>query len=252
MNMEPTAEEVNLLPYHEMSPFLRFFSIFYAPKETFLSLTRSKWAWVIAVLVTTIVVTACFPFIRDIVAKDQVRKLENSSLLESLPKEQRQKIIDNNREAILNPPAWQYAIGFVAPFAVAAIVAAVLLMIGNVFLGGDTKYSHMLTVYGFAGLIGIPEMIVKSILISMKGSTEIATSLAIVLGSSNTGSFAYSFLNMFDVFTAWMLSVLIIGMTVFLPNVSSKKIVFWVLLFWLIWALIKSIVSSFTGGAFGV
>jgi hypothetical protein len=235
-----------------MSPFLRFFSIYYAPKETFLSLTRSKWAWVVAILVSTIVITACFPFIRDIVAKDQVRKLENSSLLESLPEERRQEIIDQNREAILHPPVWQYAIGFAAPFVAALAVAAVLLMIGNVFLGGETKFSQMLTVYGFAGLIGIPEMIVKTFLISLKGSTDVATSLAIVLGSTDTSSMLYTLLNKFDIFTAWMLSVLIIGMSVFLPNVSGKKIAFWVLLFWFIWALIISLVSSFTGGAFGM
>jgi len=250
--MEPNAEEVNALPYQEMSPFLRFISIFYAPKETFMSLTRSKWAWVVAVLVTTIVVTACFPFIKDIVAKDQVRKLENSTLLQSLPQEQREEAIERNQQAILNPPIWQYAIGLVAPFAAALVVAAVLLMIGNVFLGGDAKYSQMLTVYGFAGLIGIPEMIVKTILISMKGSTDIATSLAIVLGSSDTSSMLYTLLNKFDVFTAWMLAVLIIGMDVFLPNVSVKKVAFWVLLFWFIWALIVALVSSFTGGAFGI
>jgi len=249
--MEPFANEANDLQYVEMNPFVRFSSLFYSPKETFMSLTRSKWAWVFPVLITTLVVTACFPFMRDVLAKDQVRRLENSSLLESLPKEHRQEIIDNSREAILNPPIWQYAIGFAFPYVAALAVGAILLMIGNIFLGGNAKYYHMLTVYAFSALVGIPETIVKTFLIASKGSTDVATSLAVVLGSSDTTSFLYALLNKFDIFTAWMMSVLIIGMTVFLPKVSGKKIAIWVISFWLIWIILISLASSFTGGAFG-
>ncbi|MFH1892976.1 MAG: YIP1 family protein [Candidatus Zixiibacteriota bacterium] len=249
--MEPFANEANDLQYTEMSPFLRFFGLFYSPKETFMSLTRSKWAWIFPILVTALVVTACFPFMRDVLAKDQVRRLENSSLLESLPKEQRQEIIDNSRESILNPPIWQYAIGFAFPYIAALAVGAILLMIGNIFLGGDAKYFQMLTVYAFSALIGIPETIIKTFLIHSKGSTDVATSLAVVLGSSDTTSFLYALLNKFDIFTAWMMSVLIIGMTVFLPRVSGKKITIGVISFWLIWTIIISLASSFTGGAFG-
>lgn len=249
--MEPTANEASELQYTEMSPFLRFFSLFYAPRETFMSLTRSKWAWVFPILITVLVATACFPFMRDILAKDQVYRLENSRLLESLPTQQRQEIIDNSRESILHPPIWQYAIGFVFPYLAALIVAAILLMIGNIFLGGNAKYFHMLTVYSFSALIGVPETIIKTLLISAKGTTDVATSLAVLLGSSDTTSFMYTLLNKFDIFTAWMISVLIIGMTVFLPRVSTRKIAIWIILFWLIWAVIISLGSSFTGGAFG-
>ena len=250
--MTSEVSEVSGLAYTPMNPFLRFINIYYSPKEVFTSLTRSKWVWIIPVVVVFLVGLACYPYMKSVMAEEIAQKMENSSLLEAMPEAERQEIVDSTRDSILNPPAWRLAIGVLGPIIGALAVGAILLLIGNIILGGRAKYAGMLNVYSFASLISIPETIIKTYLIHAKQTMDIRTSLAIILPSDDTISFVYAFFNKIDIFTIWLLSLIVIGMAVFLPKVSTKKIAVWVCAFWLLWVVIASAVSAFTGGAVGI
>lgn len=236
----------------QMNPALRFINIFISPRETFESLKGSKWAWIVPVILVFLVGMAVYPIIKDIVIEDQVYRLENNKWMQNLPESQRQEIIENTRESMESPPPWQYGIGIVWTAAMALIGAAVLLLIASVILGGEARFWDMVNVYAFSALVGIPETLVKTFLIKMKGTTDVRTSLAILLPSDENMSFLYFFLNKIDIFSIWMLALLVIGINVHVPNVSKNKIAIWVVAFWLIWVLLISTFSVFSGGSFGL
>jgi len=235
-----------------MSPFLRFINIFYSPKEVFASLTRSRWAWITPVIVLFVIGLATYPLMKTIIADERVRAMENSPLFQRLPESQKEEIFESTRESIINPPPYQYALGILGTFIPLLVGGGIMLLIGNIILGGETKLWAMLNVYAFASLISIPESIVKVPLILSKKSMDIRTSLAIILPGDDTASFTYAFLNNIDIFSIWMITLVVIGMGVFLQNVSAKKIAVWVSIFWLIWVLINSTMEHFLGGGFGL
>lgn len=250
--MVPHEEEINGLPYLDMNPAVRFTNIFMSPKETFMSLTRSKWAWIIPILIVFAVSTTSYLMLKPIVVEEQLRRMENAPWFGSMSETQREEIISNTRESMENPPIWQWAIGPIAAVAITMILAAILLLIGNIILGGEAKFTGMLHVYAFASLITVPETIIKGALMHMKQSMDVHTSLALLMPSGDTSSFLYNFLDKIDIFGIWLIAVVIIGMSVFLPKVTPKKIGIWVSSFWLIWILLSSVASKFTGGMFGM
>jgi hypothetical protein len=250
--MVTDKQSLENLPYVKMNPLNRFISIFYAPKETFLSLTRSKWVFVIPIIVIYAVGMICYPAMKSYLVEDQVSKLENNPLLDRLPEEQKRETIEQTRKAILDPPVWQLALGLVWQAAATFVVAGVLFLIGSTFLGGSTSYRGMLHVYSFAALVSVPEGIIKTVLIVAKKSMDVRTSLAVFLPGNDTTSMLFSLLNKIDIFSIWMVSLVVIGMSVFVPTVSPKKLAIWVVAFWVIWIVISAAVSSFAGGAFGL
>ncbi len=250
--MVPGEEEVNGLPYIEMNPAARFTNIFISPTETFMSLTRSTWAWVIPIVIVFLVGMASYSFLKPIVIDEQIRRMENAPMFSSMSDSQKEEIMTKTRENMENPPIWQWAIAPVGSIATTLIISAILLLIGNIILGGDAKYVGMLHVYSFATLISVPETIVKAILIHLKQSMDVHTSLALIMPSGDTTSFLYNFFDKMDIFTIWLLAVVTIGMSVFLPKVQLKKIGVWVVVFWLIWVILSALASKFTGGMFGI
>jgi len=235
-----------------MNPAARLINIFISPRETFESLKDSKWAWIIPVLLIFILSQAVYPVIKDIVIEDQIYKMENNRFIENLPESQKEEILENTRESMENPPLWQYAIGFVGSFAMMLIGGAFLLLIASVILGGETNFWNMVNVYAYAAMVGIPETLIKTFLIKSAGTTDVRTSLAILLPSNENTSFIYFFLNKIDIFSIWMLVLLIIGIHVNVPNTSKNSAAIWVVVFWLVWVLAICGVSMLTGGSFGI
>jgi hypothetical protein len=250
--MVPSEEEINGLPYSDMSPAARFVNIFVSPKETFMSLTRSKWAWIIPILIVFAVEITFFLVLKPVIMEDLIHKFENSKLVELMPESDREQALTKMKNDIENPPLWRWLVGPVEPLAKALIVAAILLLIGNIILGGDAKFTGMLHVYAFASLIAVPETIIKGILVHMKQSMDVHTSLALLMPSGDTSSFLFNFLDKIDIFAIWLLAVVTIGMSVFLPKVMPKKIGIWVTSFWLVWIIFIAALSMFTGGMFGI
>ncbi|MCK4655805.1 MAG: hypothetical protein KAT85_02200, partial [candidate division Zixibacteria bacterium] len=67
-----------------------------------------------------------------------------------------------------------------------------------------------------------------------------------------TSSFTYAFLNNIDIFSIWMVSLVVIGMGVYLQKISVKKIAVWISILWLIWVFINSTMEYYIGGGFGL
>lgn len=250
--MTMTVQEANGLAYVEMNPFMRFVNLFISPKETFQSLTRSRWAWIAPLLLSMLVGIAAYMVMKPYVVEEQLRRIEQMSFFQSMTAEQQEATMERVRDSMENPPAWQYAIMPIAAFIAVLIITGVLLLVGNIILGGQTKFINMLHVYSFSGLIAIPAWIVKTFLVMSKQNADVRTSLAVLVPSADTSSWAYAILNMADIFSIWTLTVIVIGMGVFIPNISPKKAAIWLVVFWLAWVVISTLLTKLTGVAFGM
>jgi hypothetical protein len=249
--MAPESLENNGIPAVTMSPLLRFVNVFISPRETFASLSRSKWAWIAPVIVTFLIGLAAYPFMKTIVADERIRNMEKSPLFERLPESQKEEIFESTRESILNPPWYNWALGIAGAFVAVLLAGALMLLVANPILGGETKLWMMMNVYAFSALIAIPEAIVKVPFVVTKQTLDIRTSLAIILPADDTSSFTYALLNNIDIFSIWMVALIVVGMSVLLPKASTNRIAVPIAFLWLIWVVINSAMEHFIGGGFG-
>lgn len=248
--MESGNIEQNGAAAVQMNPLLRFINIFHSPREVFKSLSGSKWAWIAPIILIFVTMTITYPFIKDIMADEQALMMENNPLLDRLPESQRQQIIEEQAESVRNPTILTRAGKLIGLTVAVLIVGAILLLLGNLILGGSAKYYDMLNVCSFSFMVLIPSEIIKTPIIAAQETLDIRTSLAIILPSESYMSFAHIFLGMAtDIFVMWIVATIVIGMSVVLPRVSMAKIAGWLIGIWLlISAGLSLAISFFTGG----
>jgi hypothetical protein len=168
---------------------------------------------------------------------------------ENIPEQAKASIIERIEEQT-QPPLWQMAIAPVGVLVSFIVVAAVLFFAFNVLLGGDSTFRRVLSAYCYSSLVAIPASIVKFPLVMAKGNINVQTSLALILSPDKQGSFIYSVLSSFDIFTIWQVLLLSIGLGV-MYKFTTKKALMAVLVLWIIWILLKSGLGSAFGGSLG-
>lgn len=95
------------------------------------------------------------------------------------------------------------------------LAIGLLMLMANVFLGGDASFKQVLSMYAWAGLITALGMVVKAVIILVKNSADVRTSLAILLPAGEMKTWSFVILNTFtDVFTIWAAIVTIIGVSI--------------------------------------
>ena len=92
-------------------------------------------------------------------------------------------------------------------------------------------------VFCLAGLIGVLELIIKSIIMLAKDSVHAYTSLALFLDPGQFNEISFQLLNVVDVFTIWKLVVFILGFMVIYKFPRNKAIMGMVILFVLFTAI---------------
>ena len=219
-------------------------NVFFEPRRLFESL-KIKPTWLIPFLIIVLLGMGFFYYTYPFMMNQQVEKIQEN---ERIPEEQKEQIIEGMREKD-HPPLWQLAMPPVFGLIVLAVVAGILYFVFNVFLGGDSTYRRVFSVYCYSGLIAIPSMIVKFPLIMIKGDLNVQTSLALLLSANAKDTFLYSVLSSFDIFSFWQVILISMGMGV-MYKYSTKKAFVAVLVLWLIYILAKSGLSTLLGGAF--
>jgi hypothetical protein len=95
------------------------------------------------------------------------------------------------------------------------LMAAVILFMGTVVLGGSARFMELVALVCFTGMISVLGMLVKTPLMAMKQTMDVRTSLAVLLPGSDIKSVAYTLLNTFtDVFFVWGIILVIAGVAV--------------------------------------
>ena len=222
-------------------------NIFFEPRKVFQSL-KIKPTWLVPVIIVAVLGMGFFYYTFPYIMNEQVQNIRDN---DRIPEEQKERIIDRIKEAE-HPPIWQLAIAPVGTLISLVIVAAVLFFVFNVLMGGDSGFRRVFSVYCYSSLIAIPAMIVKFPLVMMKGNINVQTSLGLLLSADAKGSFLYSVLSSFDIFTLWQVILVSLGLGV-MYKFSTKKAFTTVAILWVIWIFAKSGLSGvFGGGMFGI
>ena len=82
---------------------------------------------------------------------------------------------------------------------------------GNIILGGTTDFRTMFSLNVYVAVIGSLGLLLKLPLVIAKGSTDILTSLAILIPANMDETIFYKLLNMIDVVLIWQTVLLAMG-----------------------------------------
>jgi hypothetical protein len=209
--------------------------IYFEPEKTFRAI-KAHPTWIVPFIISLIVSAFMAYSTYDI-----QREFQKDMLLKS------EKIPDNIKdqqlEAFENPgftqsPTFAAIMAVVMDVIYFIFTALAILVTGNFIMGGKSSFMSVFTMVCWAGLIGVLELIVKTIIMLVKGSIHAYTSLALFMDPSQFKSLSFQLLNVFDVFTIWKVVVFIIGFMVFY-NFSRNKAITGIVILFIIFTAIK-------------
>jgi len=239
-------EVTSTVPQEEktMGGASKVLSIFFEPRKVFESL-KIKPTWLVPFIIVILLGMVYYYYAYPIIMSEQVAKIQAN---EKIPEEQKQAIIERMGGGE-HPPVWQLGITPIGGLIYLVIASAVLFFVFNVLLGGDSTFRKVFSVYCYSALVGIPATIVKLPLTLVKKSTDVQTSLAILLSPDAKGSFLYNILSSFDIFVIWQVILISIGLAV-VYKFTPKKSYTTVFVLWIVYVFLKSGLSSLLGGMF--
>ncbi len=235
-----TAPETTPATSARMSFGAKFINIFTNPRRVFESLSGGH-EWIILWLIVSSVAVAGYLPIKDIVKTTKIQEVQ--AQLDANPQvsaEQKSQILDR-MEGQFNNPLWTLLTPVFFLIAM-TIVAAVLLFIANIILGGNTRYLTCLNAYAWSMMVAIPATIVTVPLVMAKGSMDVSLGLG-VLTSAETGAFLKKFMTSFEVFALWQVWLSSVAVSV-LGKSSAGKAFAAVFVAWLLWVLIQGGLAS--------
>jgi hypothetical protein len=218
------------------------------PRRTFEGL-RAKAPWILPLIIWFLAIAA-FSYVNwEFVIDQQIESIRSN---EGIPEEAREQAVDRMRESRTNPSLPQSFIGPVVAVILSLIGAAIWLMVGNVVAGGDGTFKLIWSGFNYASMVGVVEMILKTIMIQMKGSADVYTSLAL-LAPDNLDRFGFAFraLNAVDVFSIWFFILMGIAVSV-MCKVRPQKAMISSFAVWAVYAFgfkagLGSVLGQFIG-----
>ena len=180
------------------------------------------------------------------------QRMEMIRMSESIPEASKGPALESMAAIRNEPQPLQIAFSPLVIAIVSLIGAGIWLMVGNVALGGDATFKQIWSMFNYAGMVGLVGMVVKWLMISMKGSMDVFTSLALLAPDLPASSYTFQALNGVDVFSIWLFAVIGIGLGV-VCKVATKKAMVASFVVWAIWVFgIQAGLGSLLGGLGGM
>lgn len=226
----------------------RILNVFVSPSKTFHSLS-AKADWVTPLLVSLVVVGVASLALNDIAIDQQIAKMKKNP---NLSEQQLENALEQLASAKKAPMKYlNTGFGVAGGAAIFFLVGLVFWGLGNLILGEKQAYLKVLSAYGYAALISVPETIVKLPLMVSRHTMDVQAGLALGFARNDTSPWLYSLVSKVDIFTIWQLVVLSIGMAVLYRSKTgtAAALVFTV---WGIYVALSVGLSQLFGGMFGV
>jgi len=166
----------------------------------------------------------------------------------NVPQEQIDKATEG-MEKFYSSPAMRYGIPVLSALFIGLLAALFLAVIYNVSLplfGGTSDFKRMWSIVCNASLVAVPATIVRGLLILLKRSAEVTTSL-LAAAPDIKQPFLKGLLGQLDVFDSWKFLLIAIGLKVVFGVKGSKSYVL-VFAVWLVVMLILSLLGMSAGG----
>lgn len=218
----------------QMSVINKIINIFASPREALESID-DKPTWLVPYIIITIFVLFMMFMTLDVQMSDQMAALEARDMTEQQ--------IEAAKTQMQGP--LRYSGIVIAPIAmliVNVIIAALLLLAGNLMIGGqEVSFKKIFCLLMWTGLVGIVGVLITTFLAIQKGTmTGVSMDLSILLPVVPAGeskSFMHHLLTRFDLFVFWQMILWIIGLTVMYKS-TIQKAVAPVLTLWIVWVIV--------------
>ncbi len=214
-----------------MSFIKRLINVFFAPSgafEAFVEQRDWKDLWIpLIILGLTGLISATI--LKDLTIDYQLDRIERSiENSERIPEDRKDAILEQQYQRVLEPSALQKILALTSSVLVTPIrvlfLAFLALLVGNLIMGGESKFADMMVLSGYVYLITILEMAVKVPLMLSKWDMEVFTGLGL-LGVGEFGDFAYHFLGGIDIFAFWRVVLFGIGMGVIYKKATGPYLI---------------------------
>ncbi len=221
----------------------RLLAVFTRPAELFASLDQRP-AWVLPLVVVIVVTLVHVAVTAPFTGSEYLKELESK---EDIPQEHLERI------RVHFEPSRMVRRGMIG--------AVILMIIGLLFSagvthgvcllsGGDAVFMKTLSIFSYTLLVHVPGLIIRTVLMWIKQSSHVYTSLALLWPSGDMSSPLFRFLSAIDGFTVWRLVLISGGLaTVFrFRRTKASGIVFGL---WAVAVLLWIVLGTFTGPMFG-
>lgn len=214
----------------------RMVRVFYAPGETFEAVgQRTTWLdWFIPTLLFLLVTAAAVQLTMPLILQAQSEVLQEQ--FKTLPEEQRQQMLAQMQGVTRISTAVAAPISV---FVMLFVAGGVLLLVARYALEGKVRYGQMLAVWGYASLVGIIGLLVRTPLMLAKDTTDVHTGLGVFVPDEMLKTFPGRLLAGVEVFGFWQFCLIGIGLAT-LTGVSTRRGLVPVLLLWALWILIQA------------
>jgi hypothetical protein len=222
--------------------------VFLAPGRAF-SRLKEKPTWLIP-LVIVLVFNMLFVFVSShYIDWDKQRQAALERMRDrNVPQEQIDKATEG-MDKFYSSPAMRYGMPVVSALVVGVIALLFLAVVYNISLplfGGASDFKRVWAIVCNASLVTVPAAIVRGLLILLKRSSEVTTSLLVAAPNVKHG-FLAGLLAQLDVFDFWKFMLIAIGLKVVFGLKGSKSYTL-VFAVWLVAILILALLGMGAGG----
>ncbi|MEO0094470.1 MAG: YIP1 family protein [candidate division WOR-3 bacterium] len=219
-----------------------FIDIFINPSTVFRSI-KEKPDWIrpliVVLLGLCIISVLSISTTKELITAQQIDVMKEQNMTEEQ--------IEQAMKFISGPFIYVSAIiGTIIRVSIILLIFALLLNIFIPMAGGKGSYKLVFSVVSYSALIKIPAHLLRWILIMLKHSLQVSTSLAIFIPNLPVKSFAFRLLSSFDFFIIW--EMILVAMGISITN-NMKKDNAYILVF-AIW-IASAFLGIRLGGLFG-
>lgn len=231
------------------SPGQRLYLIVADPGRAFHGLAESRWAWVLPVLIVSLLMVAPPQLMPELYLERQEqaldRMIDGGLLNEEQAFEARQRF-EESGERSAGTIATQMSLGVVMQFILRYILTAAILLAGLRFvMEGGARFATVLNVVAFSSVPAALREIIRTPLMLSEGSLDIYFSPAALTGTSTLSGYTLSLIDLFDL---WILALLILGLAS-IGNISRGRAAGLVIPLWIVFCLLKIGIKATPFGA---
>jgi len=207
--------------------FERIIGIFVSPEPTMQDIA-ARPSWLLPLLLVTVVSTAGTYFLKDVIVQQEIEKMHQKNMTE---------------EQIQQAMPFMDMMGIIAPVSTLIVMpimflvfAGVGMFVGNVIMGGETKFSTLFSIVSWSGMITVLSYLINIPVMANRQTMESATSLGSFFAAAENKTFFHHLLGQIDLFALWWVAVLGFGIAA-AYKFSTKKAMTMVFVVWAIFAL---------------
>lgn len=233
------TEQISREEDRDISLVGRMVRVFYAPGETFEAVgQRTTWLdWFVPTLLFLLFTLAAVQLTMPLILQAQSEVLQEQ--LKNLPEAQRQQMLAQ-MQGMQGMTRISTMVGApISVFVMLFISGGVLLLIARYVLEGKGQYGQMLAVWGYASLVGIIGVLVRTPLMLAKDTVGVHTGLGVFVPDEMAKTFLGRLLAGVDLFGFWQFCLVGIGLAT-LTGVSTRRGLVPVLLLWVLWILVQA------------